>query len=157
MLKPLTALVALGLAVSAATLAEAQAINQTVPGHSPGREAQLAPMREGAARMQQFESVRRLAEYSPAERQRVHRRATGLLTASNTSCDIVNAVQLGMTERRRDIIEVSCSSGFGYLLVGGSPTTAYDCLQIAEAARVVRVNNPRADVGSQCVLPENGG
>ena len=142
MLKPLTALVALGLAVSAATLAEAQAINQTVPGHSPGREAQLAPMREGAARMQQFESVRRLAEYSPAERQRVHRRASGLLTASNTS---------------RDIIVVSCSSGFGYLLVGGSPTTAYDCLQIAEAARVVRVNNPRADVGSQCVLPENGG
>ena len=42
------------------------------------------------------------------------------------------------------------------LLVNGQPKQV-DCLEIAEVARRVRMDNPRADVGSQCSLPENGG
>ncbi len=151
------ALGAMSVAMLWAAAAQAQMINQGVPGNSAAREARLAPMREAAARMNQFETTRRLAEHSPAEYQRLQRRAAELLEATHTSCDVVNAAELGMTERRRDILEVACSSGFGYILVGSSPPAAYDCWQLAQAAQAVRASNPRADVGSQCALRENGG
>lgn len=157
MFKSAIAFATLVLATGFASSVQAQ--HNPNPGADAGtlREQRLEPMRAGAASMQQFESVRRLAAYSPAERQRVRRRADELLASTSTSCELNNAVQLGRTERRRDIIEVSCSSGLGYLLVDGSPPAAFDCLEIAEVARRVRVDNPRADVGSQCGLPENGG
>jgi len=156
MLKPALALAGFVLTIGSAASVQAQA-NPNAGDMGTERERLLEPMRPGAARMQQFESVRRMNAYSPAERNRVRRRAADLLAASNTTCEVVNAVQVGLTERRREIVEVSCSSGFGYLLVAGTPTMAYDCMQIAEIARRVRAENPRADVGSQCTLEENGG
>lgn len=155
--KYLIALSALTLAAGSAATAQAQMINQAIPGNSPAREAIVDPMRAAAARMNSFEASRRMAEHSPADYQRLQRRAAELLTATNTSCEVVNAAELGHTERRRDIVEVACSSGYGYILVGSSPPAAYDCWQLSQAAQVVRASNPRADVGSQCGLPENGG
>lgn len=150
-------LCAMSVATAWAAGAQAQMINQGVPGNSAAREARLAPMRDAAVRMQQFETTRRLAEHSPAEYQRVQRRVAELLAATQTSCDVVNAAELGLTERRRDILEVACSSGFGYILVGSSPPAVYDCWRLAQAAEAVRATNRRANVGSQCGLPENGG
>lgn len=157
MQKSLIGLGVLAALLACAATAQAQAINQGIPGNSPAREAIVDPMRAAAARMNSFEATRRMAEHSPAEYQRVQRRAAELLTATNTSCDVVGAASHGQTERHRDILEVACSSGYGYILIGSSPPTAYDCLQLADAARVVRASNPRANVGSQCRLPENGG
>lgn len=156
MFRSAIAVATLVLATGFAASAQAQA-NPNAGDAGTARALLLEPMRVGAARMQQFESIRRLAAYSPAERERVRRRADDLLSSTNTSCELGNAVQLGQTERRRDIIEVSCSSGLGFLLVDGSPPDAFDCLQIAEVAQRVRAENPRADVGTQCSLPENGG
>lgn len=157
MQKSLIALGVLTALLGSVATAQAQAINQGIPGNSPAREAIVDPMRAAAARMNSFEATRRMAEHSPAEYQRLQRRAAELLAATNTSCDVVNTAALGQTERHRDIVEVACSSGFGYILVGSSPPMAYDCWQLSQAAQVVRASNPRADVGSQCGLPENGG
>ncbi len=121
------------------------------------RQDSFAPRADAATRLQNFEVTRRMARYSPAEHQRVQGRAAGLLAATGTSCDMVNAAELGRTERRRDVLEVACSNGYGYILVGSSPPVAYDCLQLSRAAQVVRASNRRADVGSQCALRENGG
>lgn len=156
MLKLVVAAIALVLGVGSAEPTKAQTTPYTGDIGSQ-REMRIAPLRPGAERMQQFESVRRLNQNSPAAYERIRRRAQSLLAASNTSCNLVNAVELGRTERRRDIIEVSCASGLGYILVSGTPPTVFDCLQIAQVARRVRRDNPRADVGSQCTLAENGG
>lgn len=156
MLNPAVAMAAFVLAVGSAGGALAQA-NPNAGDMGTARERLIEPMRPGAARMQQFESVRRLNAYSPAQRQRAIRQAQSLLSASHTSCDVVNAAQVGRTERRRDILEVACSNGYGYLLVDGPTPAAFDCLQIAQAAAALRRENPRADVGSQCTLSENGG
>jgi hypothetical protein len=156
MLKSAIFVAALVATIGSAASVQAQA-NPNAGDMGTARERLLEPMRPGAARMQQFESVRRLNAYSAAGRQRAIRQAQSLLAASHTSCDVVNAAQVGRTERRRDIVEVACSNGYGYILVDGTTPAAFDCLQIAEAAAALRRENPRADVGSQCSLNENGG
>ncbi|MBX9616434.1 MAG: hypothetical protein K2X25_12630 [Caulobacteraceae bacterium] len=113
----------------------------------------------GAAMARAHTSVldQNLEAFSPAVRQRAFRRAESLLAASRTSCDVVNAALLGRTERQRDVVEVACASGLGYILVDGRTPAAFDCLQIAQTAAVVRINDPRANLGSRCRLRENGG
>jgi len=145
---------ALFIVVASGTAAMAQT---SIPAVQLQREAQLERLRPGAERMRQFEAHRRMSEYSPVERDRVRRRAETLITQTNTTCSMVNAVDQGRTERRREIVEVSCASGLGFLLVDGAQPTAYDCWTIAQAAQVVRAENPRANVGTLCSLPENGG
>lgn len=152
-------LIALGvLTVTAWSAATAQAqATQLAPVLIAPRWETTAPMFEAVTRMQNFEVARRMARHSPSEHQRAQRRAAGILTATSTPCDVVNAAELGRTERHREVFEVACSSGYGYILVGSSPPAAYDCWQLSQAAQVVRASNPRADVGSQCGLRENGG
>lgn len=155
--KFLIALSALAATAGFAATAQAQAVSQPAPVMIPPREPATAPMFDAATRLQNFEVARRVARYSPIEHQRVQRRAATLLADTNTSCDVVSAAELGRTERHRDVVEVACSSGYGYILVGSSPPAAYDCWQLSQAAQVVRASNQRADVGSQCRLRENGG
>lgn len=106
---------------------------------------------------QQFEANRRLQSYSPAERDRLRRQVQRLMRQTTESCDIFNAVRVGRTEDRRELFEVSCANGLGYVLVSGPQVTIYDCQQLAEAARIVRSSDANADVGTQCTLSENGG
>ena len=100
---------------------------------------------------------RDIQPYTNLERQRVFRRADTLLSASGTNCDVTDAAQLGRTERQRDIVEVACANGYGYILVDGSTPAAFDCLQIAQATAVVQRERSRRGVGVQCTLDENGG
>lgn len=100
---------------------------------------------------------RDIQPYTNLERQRVFRRANTLLSASRTNCEVTNAARLGRTERQRDIVEVACANGYGYILVDGSAPAAFDCLQIAQATVVVQRERSRRGVGVQCMLDENGG
>ena len=111
----------------------------------------------GQTAAQQFEANRRLQSYSPAERDRIRRQAQRLMSQTTEPCDVSNAVKVGRTEDRRDLFEVACASGLGYVLVSGARVTIYDCQKLAGAARLVRASNANADVGTQCTLPENGG
>ena len=127
----------------------------TDPGSVRARESEGRRAAQAAA--QQFEASRRLQIYSPAERDRVRRQAQRLMSQTDKSCDVTTAVKVGRTDDRRDLFEVACASGMGYVVVSGARVTTYDCQQLAEAARIVRTSNANADVGTQCTLPENGG
>lgn len=109
------------------------------------------------ARRHAYAFDRDIQPYTNLERQRVFRRADTLLSASHTNCEVTNAAQLGRTERQRDIVEVACANGYGYILVDGSTPAAFDCLQIAQATAVVQRERSRRGVGVQCALDENGG
>lgn len=109
------------------------------------------------ARMHANAFDRDIQPYNNLERQRLFRRADTLLSASLTNCDVTNAAQLGRTERQRDIVEVACANGYGYILVDGSTPAAFDCLEIAQATAVVQRERSRRGVGVQCTLDENGG
>lgn len=99
----------------------------------------------------------RLRAYSPEEMREVEEQTTGILAATGTSCDVVEAVRVGQTVRRRDLFEVSCANGYGYMLMNGATPAAWDCWTLAQVGVAARRSDPYANVGSQCGLEANGG
>lgn len=81
--------------------------------------------------------------------------ARELLTAAGLACQTTASAELGVTRNRRQIYEVDCASGPGYILVEGTPPQTFGCLQLSAEAARRRAADPRADVGSQCALPGN--
>lgn len=81
--------------------------------------------------------------------------ARELLTQAGLGCQATASVELGETRNRREIYEVDCAAGPGYILVEGPPTQTFSCLQLSAEAARRRAEDPNADVGSQCALPGN--
>jgi hypothetical protein len=79
----------------------------------------------------------------------------GHLTAIGNSCQIAEAKLLGQTAEKTSLYEVACATGPGYLVLGGTPPTAMDCLVLASTAEKARARDPEAQVGPQCTLPAN--
>ncbi|MFB7880678.1 hypothetical protein [Brevundimonas diminuta] len=106
----------------------------------------------------------RLARRQPQQRQRapqppspeqVQAAAQGVLTATNTNCQITESKLLGQSANKESLYEVACATGPGYLLLTSTPPQATDCMVLASSAEQARARDPNADVGSQCSLPAN--
>ena len=115
------------------------------------RAGERAPMGRLARRQNQ----QRQAQAQAPSPEQVQAAAQGVLTATNTNCQITESKLLGQSPAKESLYEVSCASGPGYLLLTSTPPQATDCLVLAASAEQARARNPEADVGSQCTLPAN--
>lgn len=84
----------------------------------------------------------------------VQAEAQAVLTATNTPCQLTNAVSPG---RAGDIniFEVACSSGLGFILTDGAQPTSRNCIIVAQQAEEARRENPSNQGQVTCTLPEN--
>lgn len=81
--------------------------------------------------------------------------AQALLTGAGIGCQVTEAARLGVTAQQALTFEAVCASGPGYLAVASTPTTTFNCLELAGTAMVLRERDPAAPVGQQCTLPVN--
>lgn len=84
----------------------------------------------------------------------VQAEAQAALTATNTSCQLTNAVSPGRSGEA-NIFEVACGSGLGYILTDGEQPTSRNCIIVAQQAAAARAENPEAPEQVVCTLPEN--
>ena len=109
-----------------------------------------------AAAMQSRTRQSRTAQGStePRTGPEVLAEAQAVVTATNTSCDIVNAVSPG---RNGDIniYEVACASGLGHILTDGAQPASRNCIIVAQQAEEFARENPDAPAQVTCALPEN--
>ena len=140
------------------------AVVLTVVGFSPlpaAAAADSAPMAgvattAAAAAMQS--RTRRGAQSQAAPEVRtgpeVLAEAQAVVTATNTVCDVVNAVSPG---RNGDIniYEVACATGLGHILTDGAQPASRNCIIVAQQAEEYARENPDAPAQVTCTLPEN--
>jgi hypothetical protein len=62
---------------------------------------------------------------------------------------------LGQTAEGALSYEAACATGPGYIVIGSTPPQAIDCVLLAGQADIERARDPAADVGTQCVIPQN--
>jgi hypothetical protein len=112
-----------------------------------------------AAAMQSRTRQNRNAEAATSEPRtgpEVLAEAQAVVTATNTNCDIVNAVSPG-TNGEINIYEVACASGLGHILTDGEQPAARNCIIVAQQAEEYARENPDAPAQVTCSLPENAG
>ena len=80
--------------------------------------------------------------------------AQAALTATNTSCQLTNAISPGRSGSA-NIFEVACASGLGFILTDGDQPTSRNCIIVAQQAEEARQENPNAAAQVTCSLPEN--
>lgn len=154
---------ALALMTITPSLAHAQFMQPRGPaaGTGPGNNEQdpLNEQRGGeramAGRLSRARQAKRATAPQPPSAEEIQAAAQGLVTATNTNCQITESKLLGQSEAKESLYEVSCASGPGYLLLSSTPPQATDCLVLAASAEQARARDPNADVGSQCTLPAN--
>ena len=131
---------------------------QTIPS---ANELRLNAQREALAPtlrlLDRQDANMRLRAYSSEELREVDEQTRRVLSQTGTSCDIVEAVRVGQTVRRRDLFEVACANGYGYILMNGATPAAYDCWTLARIGLALRRENPRSIIGTQCGLERNVG
>ena len=80
--------------------------------------------------------------------------AQAVLSATNTPCDVVNAVSPGRNGEI-NIYEVACASGLGHILTDGEQPSARNCIIVAQQAEEYARENPEGAAQVTCALPEN--
>jgi hypothetical protein len=80
--------------------------------------------------------------------------AQSVLSATNTVCDVANAVSPGRNGEI-NIYEVACATGLGHILTDGEQPTSRNCLIVAQQAAEYARENPEAPAQVTCSLPEN--
>lgn len=148
------------LATLSVTLVAGSVAAQTPPGPSIN-ELRLNSQREALAPtlrlLNRQDAMVRLRTFSPEELREVEEQTRLVLDRTGTACEVVEAVRVGQTSRRRDLFEVACANGYGYILMNGPSPQAYDCWRLAQVGAALRRSDPRANIGSQCGLDSNGG
>ena len=81
--------------------------------------------------------------------------AQALATSAGLDCRMTEASHPGVDATEAPIYEAACADGPGYLLIASTPTQSISCFELAGAAAMARLGNPRAQVGQQCELPAN--
>ncbi|WGM30393.1 hypothetical protein [Brevundimonas sp. NIBR11] len=82
--------------------------------------------------------------------------AQRIATAAGNPCRVTEANVIGQTtDRQRITYEVACAAGPGYIFVNSVPPEVRDCILLAGQAEANRAADPNADVGVQCVIPQN--
>lgn len=143
-------------ATFALALGAAPAIAQTYPETSPpqpevgGQNAPAGPT--SASRNQRPARQRPPAPPTPQELQVA---AQAQATAAGLTCQVSQAVLLGVTAEQAPMYEAACATGPGYILVASTPPQAVDCVILAGQAQIDRAKDPAAIIGTQCSLPAN--
>lgn len=91
----------------------------------------------------------------PPTPQELAARAQVIATAANVNCQVTQANLLGQTDTQALTYEAACATGPGFILIGSTPPQAVDCVLLAGQAEIERARDPAADVGTQCVIPQN--
>lgn len=78
-----------------------------------------------------------------------------LAIAAGGDCQVTESKRVGFDAQHQPIYEAACASGLGYLFVAGTPPAAVDCVRLASTARLLREQDPAAEVGALCELPAN--
>lgn len=81
--------------------------------------------------------------------------AQALATGAGLGCQVTQASYLGSAAEDTPAYEAACATGPGYILVGSTPTQGMDCVRLAGQAEMDRAGDPAANVGVQCVIPQN--
>ena len=84
----------------------------------------------------------------------VQAEAQAALTATNTHCQLTNAVSPGRSGTA-NIFEVACQDGLGFILTDGAQPTSRNCIIVAQQAEEARAADPAAPAQVTCSLPEN--
>ncbi len=91
----------------------------------------------------------------PPTPEELAQRAQVIATAANVNCQVTQANLLGQTDAGALSYEATCAIGPGYILINSTPPQAVDCVLLAGQAAIERARDPAADVGTQCVIPQN--
>lgn len=81
--------------------------------------------------------------------------AQAIATTASVDCQVTQANFLGQTAEGAKSYEAVCQTGPGYILIGSTPPQAVDCVLLAGQAETDRARDPAANVGVQCVIPQN--
>ncbi len=157
-----TVVVAAALALMTLTpsLSVAQVRSGAAPVGPGGNEQdplneQRAGERAPTGRLARRQQQQRQRAPQPPSAEEVQAAAQGVLTATNTNCQITESKLLGQSPNKESLYEVACAAGPGYLLLTSTPPVATDCMVLAYSAEQARARDPEADVGSQCSMPAN--
>lgn len=85
----------------------------------------------------------------------VRERTAEIFAAAGVPCEIVAAHNPGETRQRKDIYEVACREGPGYLVVAIDRPAILNCLHLAATEEVLRSADPTRPVTSLCLLDQN--
>lgn len=91
----------------------------------------------------------------PVPERLVRERTAEILAQAGTPCEIVAAYNPGETRQRKDIYEVACREGPGYLVVAADAPAILNCLHLAATEEVLRAADPDRPVTSLCLLDGN--
>ena len=81
--------------------------------------------------------------------------AQAIVTSAALACQVTQANFLGQTAEGARSYEAVCAAGPGYIVINSTPPMAVDCVLLAGQAEIDRARDPAADVGTQCLIPQN--
>ena len=91
----------------------------------------------------------------PVPERLVRERTAEILAGAGTPCEIVAAHNPGETRQRKEIYEIACREGPGYLVVATDAPAILNCLHLAATEEVLRAADPDRPVTSLCLLDGN--
>jgi len=107
----------------------------------------------------QNQTGRNRSEYGRRDRaptpEQVLEAAKGLVTTASLACEVTQANLVGMNDDKQAVYEAACATGPGYILIASTPPQTFDCIELKGQAEQAKARDPNADVGQQCVIPQN--
>lgn len=107
---------------------------------------------DGQSRASRRNRNRTPASATPEENRAA---AQAQATAAGLACQVSEANLLGVNTDGHTTFEAACVGGPGYILVGSTPPTTVNCVELISSAKLARERDPAADVGVECKLPAN--
>ena len=155
---PMLALIGAALSLVLSPLPAAAQSQEPAAGNAAAQaqDADSTPMRGTASaasgRIRESRRSRPAAAPTPEENMVA---AQAVATAASVGCQVTQANFLGQTAEGAKSYEAACATGPGYILIGAEPAQAVDCVLLAGQATIDRARDPAADLGTQCVIPQN--
>lgn len=91
----------------------------------------------------------------PTPERLIRQRSTEILAAASTPCEIAAASNPGETRQRKDIYELACSDGPGFLVIATPEPGILNCLHLAATEEFQRAADPSRPVTTLCLLDGN--
>ena len=91
----------------------------------------------------------------PVPERLVRERTAEILAQAGTPCEIVAAHNPGETRQRKQIYEIACREGPGYIVVAADAPAILNCLHLAATEEAQRAADPSQPVTSLCLLDGN--
>ncbi|CAN7210549.1 hypothetical protein [Brevundimonas sp. LjRoot202] len=91
----------------------------------------------------------------PTPERLVRQRTAEIFAAAGVPCEIIAAHNPGETRRRKDIYEVACREGPGYMVVAEEDPAILNCLHLAATEEALRAVDASRPVTSLCLLDQN--